>query len=320
MDPLHTHEIERWTHEHRFNVADARAERRTQYVILLTLTMMVVEIGGGLLFGSMALLADGWHMGTHAAALGITAFAYWFARKHESDESFTFGTGKVGVLGGYTSAIVLALVALLMAGESIHRLLSPVSIRFNEAIVVAVLGLAVNVLSALLLQRRHPELEHSVHDHDQGPEHGHEHDYNLRAAYLHVLADALTSVFAIVALSAGNYAGWTWMDPAMGIVGAGVILFWAWGLVLDTGSILLDSGVSRETAEKIRKAIEADADNRVADLHVWVVGRGKLAGVLSIVTHHPRPVEHYRALLSGFESLYHLTIEVNRCPGDVCGK
>jgi cation diffusion facilitator family transporter len=270
---------------------------------------MVIEIVAGLAFGSMALLADGFHMGTHAFALGITIFAYVYARRNANNRRFTFGTGKVSDLGGFTSAIVLGIVALLMAVESVQRLWEPNPNQFNEAIAVAVLGLIVNVASALLLQNH--DHHHHGHDHDHHHHHDHQ-DHNLRAAYLHVLADALTSVLAIIALFAGKSFGWVWLDPIMGIVGSIVIARWSYGLLVDTSSILLDGSVGGDFAAKVKATIEGDADNRVSDLHVWKVGSGRMAAIVTVVTHDPRPPDHYRGLLSDLE-LAHVTVEVNRC-------
>ena len=303
---MHTHNLHLWEHSHRFNIEDDHAERNTRRVILLTLVMMIVEITAGYIFGSMALLADGWHMGTHAAALGITAFAYYYARKHSDNPSYSFGTGKVGVLGGFGSAVVLAVIALLMGVESIQRLVSPVNIRFNEAIAVAVVGLAVNLISAYLLRGRH----HHSHQHGSG------HDHNLRAAYLHVLADALTSLLAIVALITGKAFGWVWMDPIMGIVGALIISRWSYGLLIDTGKVLLDRDVNAEAVEEIRSIVESDSDNRVADLHVWRVGSHHLAAIISIVTHFPKPPDHYKKLLADHHEMAHITVEINPCGTD----
>jgi len=303
---MHTHNLHLWEHSHRFNIEDDHAERNTKRVILLTLVMMVIEITAGYIFGSMALLADGWHMGTHAAALGITAFAYYYARKHSENPSYSFGTGKVGVLGGFGSAVVLAVIALLMGVESVQRLFSPVNIRFNEAIAVAVVGLAVNLISAYLLRGRH----HHSHQHGSG------HDHNLRAAYLHVLADALTSLLAIVALITGKAFGWVWMDPIMGIVGALIISRWSYGLLIDTGKVLLDRDVNAEAVEEIRSIVESDSDNRVADLHVWRVGSHHLAAIISIVTHFPKPPDHYKKLLADHHEMAHITVEVNPCGTD----
>ena len=274
--------------------------------------MMIIEIAAGIVYGSMALLADGWHMGTHAAALGITVFAYFFARRHADDPNYSFGTGKVGSLGGYTSAVVLAIVAILMFIECIDRLLSPIQIRFNEAIFVAFLGLLVNLASAFLLKKR----PHS-HGHDTHHHHGH-HDHNLQAAYLHVLADAVTSFLALIALFAGKALGWVWMDPAMGIVGSIIIGWWAFGLLRDSGAILLDSGTNQKILSDIRSVIEADSDNNVADLHVWRVGSDHLAAIISIVTHHPQSTEHYKKLLCDFKELSHITVEINQCNDEKC--
>jgi cation diffusion facilitator family transporter len=302
---MHVHNLHSWKHSHRFNIEDGHAERNTRRVILLTLSMMIIEITAGYIFGSMALLADGWHMGTHAAALGITAFAYYYARKHSDNPNYSFGTGKVGVLGGFGSAVVLAVIALLMGVESVQRLFSPVTIRFNEAIAVAVIGLAVNLISAYLLRGQH---QHSYH-HDSGRGH----DHNLRAAYLHVLADALTSLLAIVALITGKAFGWVWMDPIMGIVGALIISRWSYGLLVDTGKVLLDRDVKADAVEEIRSVVESDSDNRVSDLHVWRVGSHHLAAIISIVTHYPKSPDHYKKLLSNFHEMAHVTVEVNPC-------
>jgi cation diffusion facilitator family transporter len=274
--------------------------------------MMFVEIVAGFAFGSMALLADGWHMGTHAIALGITAFAYYYARRHAGDPRYSFGTGKVGVLGGFASAVVLAVIALLMAVESFRRLLLPVEIQFNEAITVAIIGLLVNIFSAFLLQQGHNHGD----EHHSG--HNHHHDHNLRGAYLHVLADALTSFLAIIALSAGKAFGWVWMDPLMGIVGAVLIFRWSYWLLRDTSSILLDVGVSQDTVSAIQSTIESEADNRVSDIHIWPLGSHQYAAIISIVTHYPKSPEHYKNLLTTFRELEHVTVEVNGVGGDPC--
>ena len=308
---MHIYTLESWKHSHRFTIGDDQGLRKTKQVILLTLTMMIVEIAAGVQFGSMALLADGWHMGTHAAALGITALAYYYARRHADNPKYTFGTGKVGVLGGFTSAVILAGVALLMAVESFERLLSPRPIRFDEAIIVAVTGLIVNLVSAYILRDRR-------HAHDRTVGHHHHHDYNLKAAYLHVMADALTSVLAIIALITGKALGWIWMDPIMGVVGAAVIMRWSYGLLRDTGKILLDRDVSMETVATIYSTVEADSDNRVSDLHIWRIGTNQLAAIISIVTHFPKPPDHYKKLLTPFKELAHITIEVNQCESEPC--
>ena len=306
------HNLQLRTHSHRFNIDDSRAEQNTRKVILLTLAMMIIEITAGYIFGSMALLADGWHMGTHAAALGITAFAYYYARKNSDNPNYSFGTGKVGVLGGFGSAVVLAVIALLVGVESVQRLFSPVTIRFNEAIAVAIIGLAVNLISAYLLRDRH----HQSRDHSTG--HNHSHDHNLRAAYLHVLADALTSLLAIVALLTGKAFGWVWMDPIMGIVGALIISRWSYGLLVDTGKVLLDRDVNTEVVEEIRSIVESDSDNRVSDLHVWRVGSHHLAAIISIVTHYPKRPDHYKSLLAKYDQIAHVTVEVNSGKDDPC--
>ncbi len=310
---MHTQTLDRWRHGHVYHGDSSRGESRTLWVVALTACMMLVEISAGYLYGSMALLADGWHMGTHVAALSITLFAYRYARAHADNPRFSFGTGKVGSLGGFASAIALAIVAILMGLESLQRLFAPESIRFNEAILVAIIGLVVNLLSAWLLQGGHDHHHHHHHeDH-------HHHDHNLRAAYLHVLADALTSLLAIVALLCGKALGWVWMDALMGVVGALVIAKWSLGLIRETSSVLLDHSADRELLEQVRQAIESDADNRIADLHVWRVGNGQFAAIISLVTHEPRDARHYRGLLSGFGNLVHTTVEVHRCEGGSCG-
>ena len=294
-------DLSSWCHEHVFlGVNQHKNERRTRIVIGLTATMMVLEITSGLLFGSMALLADGWHMASHAAALSITALGYSFARRHASNPRFSFGTGKIGELAGYSSAILLAFIALLMAYESIRRFYSPVAISFDEAIAVAVMGLLVNVASAVILRERHE----GHYDH-------HHADHNLRAAYLHVVADALTSVLAIVALSAGRFLGWVWMDPLMGIVGAVVISRWSYQLMRDSGRTLLDMNINETLVENIRETIESHGDNRISDLHVWRLGPGQFAAVMSVVTQDPRPPNYYKELLRDFKDLSHVTVEIN---------
>jgi len=296
--------IDPWRHSHRFTVDRGGSERNTWLVIGLTATMMVVEVVSGVVFGSMALLADGWHMATHAAALGITAFAYMYARRHADDPAYTFGTGKVGVLGGFASAIVLAIIALLMGAEAVMRLLAPQPIQFNEAILVAVLGLGVNLVSAWLLRERHD------HSHTHGAEDSHHHDHNLRAAYLHVLADALTSLLAIVALLTGKSLGWVWMDPLMGIVGGLIILRWSYTLIRDTGYILLDKTAATEIMNAVRSEIESEGDSRVVDLHVWQVSSSHLGAIVSIVTKRPQPPDYYKTLLRKIQPLDHITVEV----------
>lgn len=298
-------------HEHVFlGENHDRNARRTWLVIALTATMMVVEITAGSIYGSMALVADGWHMSTHAAAMLISALAYLYARKHAKNPRFTFGTGKLGDLAGFASAVILALVALLIGWESFQRFYNPVEISFTQAILVACIGLGVNLLSAWLLRDDHAH--HHGHSHDHGHDHAHHggKDNNLRAAYLHVLADALTSVLAIIALLFGSFYGWLWMDPAMGVVGALVIARWSWGLVRDSGGVLLDYvPASEDLPEEIRELIEVDGD-RIEDLHVWQVGPGHHAAIVSIKSPAPKPLATYRARLAGIHDLSHLTIEV----------
>jgi len=312
---MHITNLDQWRHDHHFHVEGEHGERNTRRVIVLTLVMMIVEIVAGMAFGSMALLADGWHMGTHAAALGITAFAYVYARRHKDNPRYSFGTGKVGVLGGFASAVALAVVALVMALESIQRFFSPVEIHFNEAIGVAVIGLVVNIASAFMLHAGHDD-HHHHHDHHEAGTH-HHHDHNLRAAYLHVIADALTSVLAIFALLTGKMLGWTWMDPIMGLVGAVLITRWSWGLMRDTSGVLLDSSDDRKVSA-IKRIIEAEDDNRVCDLHLWQVGANRYAAIVSIVTHFPKSAEHYKGLLRDIRGLEHISIEVNHCHGEPC--
>ena len=307
---MHHTDSSRSRHSHNFAVDTSVAERRTRIVILITATMMVIEIAAGMAFNSMALLADGWHMSTHVAAFLITALAYYFSRRHSADPRYSFGTGKMGVLGGFASAVILAMIALLMAGESVHRVFNPVRIQFNDAIGVAVVGLLVNVVCALLLKDDHH------HSHGHSGDHGHAHgsDLNRHAAYVHVLADALTSVTAIVALLAGKFFGWSWLDPVMGIVGSAVVAVWAYGLVRDTSGILLDrTPESSDLPDEIRRAVESDGDAVINDLHIWQVSAGRFAAIVSIVAHDPKPADAYRALLREHEELVHITVEVQHC-------
>lgn len=312
---MHIHTLEQWQHSHDFSADQSHAERNTKIVIGFTAVMMVAEIMAGTVFGSMALLADGWHMATHVAAFGITIFAYQYARTHAADPQYTFGTGKVSMLGGFASAIALAVVAFLMAFESVERFFQPQLIQFNEAIGVASLGLLVNLASAWLLREHHDHHHHHDHrDHD----HHHARDHNLRAAYFHVLADALTSVFAIVALFAGKYLDWVWMDALMGLVGAVVITKWAHGLVKDTSAGLLDAAADKNIKLEIVTAIEADTDNRIVDLHVWYLNPNHLAATVAIVTHYPKAPEEYKKLLAHITALAHVLVEVNPCQGEPC--
>ncbi|MGB3817698.1 MAG: CDF family Co(II)/Ni(II) efflux transporter DmeF [Achromobacter pulmonis] len=291
------------THEHVFLGQDHRRnERRVWWVIALTAGMMAVEIVAGHLYGSMALVADGWHMSTHAGAMLITALAYGYARRHARNPRFTFGTGKLGELAGFASAIVLALIALIIGWESVTRLVDPVPIRFDQAIAIAVVGLLVNLASAWLLKD------------DHGHSHGHGHDNNLRSAYIHVLADAMTSVLAIAALLLGRSYGWLWADPAMGVVGALVIARWSWGLIRDAGTVLLDAAPqSGRMRRDIERALDA-GDGEIADLHVWQIGPGHYAAIVSLVTRHPRDSAFYKAKLAHIAGLSHLTVETQAAP------
>lgn len=300
--------LARWKHSHSFGQEKKRSgEFRTLIVIAITAAMMIVEIAAGLAFGSMALLADGLHMGSHAVALGINAFAYVYARRHAHNERYSFGTGKVNTLGGYTGAILLAVFAALMAWESMLRLITPVSIAFNQAIFVAVLGLLVNGASVFILGADHS------HDHDHHHEHEHHHhDHNLKSAYLHVLADALTSVLAIFALLIGKYYGAIWMDPLMGIVGAILVARWSIGLLKSSSRILLDEQGAEDIQEAIRSSIEGQEENRIVDLHLWTVGPGVYSAILSIVSRSPQNPDHYRSLLPANIHLHHLSIEVHQ--------
>jgi len=284
-------------------------------VIAITVAMMLLEITAGIISHSMALLADGWHMSTHAIAFMMAALAYYFTRRHASNARFSFGTGKIGVLGGFSSAIVLSVIALAMAGESVHRLFSPLTIHFNEAIGIAALGLCVNLVSAFLLK----DDPHHHHAHDGSSEAGHTHhrDLNLRAAYLHVLADAFTTFLAIIALTSGKFFGWGWLDPVVGLIGSGVVFSWAYQLSRDTSGILVDrTPLSSDLPNEIRRAVESDGDSMVTDLHVWQVGAGKFAAIVSIVAHEPRPSDFYRELFREHAELVHVTIETQHCRED----
>jgi cation diffusion facilitator family transporter len=321
---MHSHSIEAFEHEHVYlGQHHERNARRVWAVVALTAVMMLGEIVGGTIFGSLALVADGWHMSTHAAALTISALAYFYARKHAHDARFTFGTGKLGDLASFASAIVLAMIAVLIGYESVVRLFHPVAIAYDEAIAIAILGLAVNLASAWLLRDDHAHhhhhgeaahgLEHGHHDDVHGHHH-HEHDLNLRAAYVHVLADAVTSVLAIAALITAKLSGWTFMDPAVGLVGTAVILSWSYGLIRQTGAVLVDSVPDQSLALRIRERLEMEGD-RVSDLHLWRVGPGHYAAVVSIISDEPQQPAVYKRKLAGFSRLSHITVEVERCEG-----
>jgi cation diffusion facilitator family transporter len=320
---MHTESIERWMHDHTFGQDEKRsAERRTLIVGIITILTMIVEVGAGIAFGSMALLADGLHMGSHASALAISVFAYRYTRIHAMDERFNFGTGKVNSLAALSSATMLALFALVMALESIKRFILPVAIGFNQAILVAVLGLIVNGACLAILgghghshgkrDREKDGDEQHAPDHQASIPHENQ-DHNLRSAYLHVLADALTSILAIVALLAGKYLGQQWLDPFMGLVGATLVMRWSWGLLRSSVRVLLDMQAPEEVEEAIRKAIESEGDHRVSDLHVWSVGPGIYAAEIAIVSSRPLGPDDYYKLLPGKLGLVHVTVEIHRC-------
>jgi cation diffusion facilitator family transporter len=315
---MHSHSLDQWTHDHVF-LGDKHDEneRRTWFVVALTVVMMIGEIAAGSYFGSMALLADGWHMGTHAAALGIAGAAYLFARQHARNSAFAFGTGKFGDLAAFSSAIILGMIAIQIAYESVLRLMHPVSIAYGEAIAVACLGLTVNLVSAYLLRCSHDH-HHGhghVHEHDHDHDHHHHHaqDNNFRAAYIHVLADAATSILAIGALLVAMYSGWVWADPAVGIVGSIVIASWAYTLIRDAGGVLLDVHYDRKLERKVRARLEAGED-RVTDLHLWQVGPGHCAAIITLVSDKPLTPATYKNRLRGLKGLSHVTIEVEHCP------
>ena len=328
MTRMATHDLSGWRHTHEFDAGNRAGERRTWIVVAITAITMVAEIVAGYLTGSMALTADGWHMATHVVALSIAGFAYLLARRWSTDERFAFGTWKIEVLGSFSSALLLGVVAVAMIVESTRRLYSPQSIHYEPALVVAVIGLAVNLASAWVLRDDHDpgrEDDHGHHHHphhaDAGPRagaHDDQHDLNLRSAYAHVLADAFTSVLAIGALLAGLWGGWAWMDPLMGIVGAGVIGWWSKGLLADSARVLLDREMDAPVVRELREAIENDGDSQIADLHVWRVGRNCHAAVISVVARNPEFPDTYRKRLAGIPSLVHVSVEVNRCPHDRC--
>ncbi len=320
-----------WQHNHTFKQDQKRpGESRTLIVIIITFAMMIVEIAAGIIYGSMALLADGLHMASHTIALGIAYFAYRYARNHASDPRFSFGTGKVNTLAGYTGAILLAGFSFLMVWESTHRLISPVVISFDQAIWVAVAGLIVNGVSVFIL---------GIHSHDHSDEHGHSHshshlhekehepshegshkhdhheDHNLRSAYLHVLADALTSLLAIIALLVGKYFGASWLDPVMGLVGALLVGRWSWGLMESTSTVLLDHQASKKSRTIIIDALESE-NCRVVDLHLWSTGPGLYCGIISIATRLPQTPNFYKSILDDHIDIEHLSIEVHSLPAE----
>lgn len=354
---MHTQRIEIWKHKHNFNLDKKGNEDRTKIVVVITFITMIAEITFGWLTNSMALFADGWHMGTHAFALGISVLAYILARKYSKDERFAFGTWKIEILGAFSSAVVLGMVGIIMGFTSVERLFNPLPIHFDQALMVTFLGLAINVACAIILNsqgghthgygddahghshgghshgqehspeegHQHPHHEelhehsHDDHDHDHST-HGHEHaandkdaDLNLRSAYLHVFADAMTSVLAILALAGAKYFGFNWLDPFMGIVGAGLIFRWSISLLKDTSVILLDRETNSALASKIKERIESDQDTKVSDLHLWKVEQTRYACIIALVTGTNCSLDDFKKRLNGLHELVHVTIEVNPC-------
>lgn len=313
---MHTHDLSRWTHHHVFNEGNYAAERGTRAVMWITATMMVVEIIAGWRFNSMALLADGWHMSSHAFAIGLSAFAYAAARRYSNDPRFAFGTWKIEILGGFASAIFLLGVAAMMIFGSVERIFSPQPIHYQEAIVVAVVGLVVNVVCAMILGNAHHDHPHHGHEHDAHSHHHHHHDLNLKSAYLHIIADAATSVLAILALVGGWFYGWSWLDPVMGIAGAILVAVWAKSLLIETGKVLLDREMDHPIVDEIREVIESPENpdkTIISDLHVWRVGKEAYACALSVVTHSETLTpDEVRNRLRQHEEIVHTTIEIHR--------
>ncbi len=316
---MHNHDLSAWTHEHVFDEGNYAAERGTRAVMWITAAMMVLEIVGGWWFNSMALLADGWHMSSHAVAIGVSAFAYGAARRYARDARFAFGTWKIEILGGFASAIFLLVVAALMAWSSVERLLAPQPIHYREAIAIAVLGLFVNIVCAAILDRAHERHRHEEQEHEHKRHaHGHvHHDLNLKSAYVHVLADAATSVLAIMALCGGWLYSWSWLDPATGLFGSVLVAVWAKGLLGETGKVLLDREMDHRVVQEIRDIIEAprpEGDSHVADLHVWRVGKHAYACAVSVITHDRNlTATGVRSWLSAHKEIVHATIEINSC-------
>lgn len=303
-----------FSHSHRFHEGNPSAERKTLIVVIITAIMMCAEIAGGWIYNSMALLADGWHMSSHTLALGLSLLAYAAARRYANDCRFNFGTWKIEILGGYTSAILLLLVAGLMLFQSFERLLSPSPIFYNEAIALASLGLVVNIVCAWLLQDDHAHgHSHDAHGHDNH-EHGHDHhhDLNLRSAYIHVITDAATSVLAIIALIGGKFWGADWLDPLMGVVGAALVSFWAYGLIRDTSRVLLDAEMDAPIVKAIEKSIASISPHvEITDLHVWRVAQKQYACIVSVVAEHPISAEELKVALIHHHSLAHISVEIN---------
>ena len=314
--------LSEWSHDHIFDEGNRAAERGARLVMWITAAMMVIEIIAGWWFNSMALLADGWHMSSHTVAIGVSAFAYAAARRHARDSRFAFGTWKIEVLGGFASAIFLMGVAAMMVAGSVERILSPQPIHYQEAMIVAAVGLVVNIVCAMILGNTHNH-HHDHHDDNHGHEHPHGHDLNLKSAYLHVIADATTSVLAIVALAGGWMYGWSWLDPVMGIVGAVLVAVWARNLIMETGKVLLDREMDHPVVQDIRDVVETGPEaggTRIADIHVWRVGKRAYSCALTVVTHdkHLTP-KRVREQLSRHDEIVHTTIEIHRYPSmDAC--
>ncbi|MDR1492844.1 MAG: CDF family Co(II)/Ni(II) efflux transporter DmeF [Planctomycetaceae bacterium] len=310
----HQHTVSPFDHLYRSAAIHKENERRTFLVVIITLLTMTIEIVAGFLTGSMALLSDGWHMGTHAGALGIALFAYYYARTHQNDPRYTFGTGKVGVLAAFASAVILGVTGLLIFYESINRFLHPQNIHFDTAIFVAAAGLIVNLVCAAILGGKSHDHNHEHCEKDRHSRQSNlQTDHNLRAAFLHVLADALTSVLAIGVLLVGKYCGLLQFDALAGLLGGVMILIWSRGLIRRTSRVLLDGDVEPQIIEDIRKVIESDADNEVIDLHVWRIGENELAAVIALVSDHPNSPEYYRELLAEYRDLKHVVVEVHHC-------
>jgi cation diffusion facilitator family transporter len=308
---MHTHQMNDWTHEHVFSQDKRQAgERRTLLIVVITAVMMVIEITSGLIYGSMALLADGLHMASHTTALGIAVFAYVVSRRLAADRRFSFGVGKINSLAGFASAVLLLGFALIMVIESVDRFVNPLTITFDQAIVVAIIGLIVNGASAWVLMST-PHEHHHEHDHHEHNHHGH--DHNLRAAYLHVLADAVTSLLAIGALLAGKYFGANWLDPLMGIVGGALVARWSYGLIQETSRVLLDAQADDGRLVLLRESIEKVSTDRVSDLHVWSIGHGIFAAEIAIVSDAPNDPAYYKSLIPTELAIAHVTIEIHRC-------
>ena len=314
---MHNENIEFWQHHHVFNTEKKSIEKRTLAVVIITFIMMTAEIFFGWLTNSMALFADGWHMGTHAFALGISLVAYILARKYARDHSFAFGAWKIEILGAYTSAIILGLVGLFMIYSSVERLIHPLSIHYNQALGVAALGLVVNVVCAAILNtggHSHSHgYDHSGDHHDHGHHHHHPEDLNQKSAYMHVLADAMTSVLAIIALAGAKYLNLAWLDPVMGIVGAALILQWSAHLLKDTGKILLQKEMDSPITGEIRRLMEADGDTKVSDLHIWQIAQNRYACIVSVVTGKTCSLEDYKTRLKDISELAHVTVEIHSC-------